>query len=386
MDPRVEFETLRLADVSKAYEDWSRLAAAQTEPRFFQTPEWFECFRAAFGMGDSTLLVRARRAGTTVAVVPLVASRLVVEGIRLNSLELPHNPHVPFGDALVERGESESALLHGLMRHLRSSAGPTWDVLYLPNLLEDTRLMRALHGGWRGLTLMREQNRCNILPSTAYEELLKEFSKNFRGNLRKARNKLNATSGVTFRTVQDGHQMPGALEAFLTLEASGWKGADGTKSAIRLDPAATRFYEMLCETFSRTGGCEINLLAIDGRVIGGQLCLLSGTVSCMLKIAYDEAFAQLAPGNMLFEHTLRRYEREGRIRSVNLVRDASWHASWKPESLGVWSAWLFNSTARGLAAYGVRRARWAAAPIYHSRIRPMLDRLRAHSRFVPQES
>jgi CelD/BcsL family acetyltransferase involved in cellulose biosynthesis len=148
-----------------------------------------------------------------------------------------------------------------------------------------------------------------------------------------------------------------ALDEFIEVEASGWKGMEGERGAIKLDPGLRNFYRSLCNSFSQSEACEINLLKAEGRCIAGQFCLVLGDTSYILKIGYDEAYFHVAPGNMLLEQSLQRYLREGVVKYVNLVTDTPWHASWKPLSYAVSNAYVFNTTTAGLAAFALLKAK-----------------------------
>ncbi len=67
--------------------------------------------------------------------------------------------------------------------------------------------------------------------SRPFDETFSALSKNFRGNLRKARNKLAKLEGVEFVSARGPEELASALEVFLDVEASGWKGASGTGTA-----------------------------------------------------------------------------------------------------------------------------------------------------------
>ncbi len=51
----------------------------------------------------------------------------------------------------------------------------------------------------------------------------------------------------------------------------------------------------------------------------------------MLKIGYDERYARTAPGQMLFEHTLRHCCDDPGIATLNLLSDTVWNRDWNAE-------------------------------------------------------
>jgi CelD/BcsL family acetyltransferase involved in cellulose biosynthesis len=362
------------AGLEQIRDDWKHITRTLSSARFCQLYEWYESYLETLAPADATLhFFRARRHGVPVAIFPLLHTTRNIGGLRLRSLELPQHPHMLLSDGVFAPSDANGTLLGDLLAELRRTR-IAWDVLCLPNLLGDGCLDQTLTATPRRLTLTAETARCDYLPCIPFEELAQNFSKNFRGNLRKARNKLARAADVQYLTARQPSELATALVDFLAVEASGWKGTSGTGSAIKLNPDVCGFYEALSTTFGRRGACEINLLRVAGQCIAGQFCLLAGDTSFMLKIGYDESFAELAPGNMLIEHTLRRYEQAGVVKCVNLVTDADWHGSWKPQSLAVLDVRLFNTSAAGLSAFLVLSARRRLGKLHRAHIAPMIDR------------
>ncbi|MFO1022380.1 MAG: GNAT family N-acetyltransferase [Planctomycetales bacterium] len=80
----------------------------------------------------------------------------------------------------------------------------------------------------QGIHITRQKRVCNSLRIDNYETMLAGFSENFRNNLRRARNKLDQTVDVRFEWTQDVAGLESAYERFLSVEAAGWKGEQGT--------------------------------------------------------------------------------------------------------------------------------------------------------------
>jgi CelD/BcsL family acetyltransferase involved in cellulose biosynthesis len=354
-------------------DDWKRITRALGRARFCQLYEWYESYLETLGADATVYFFVARRSGLPVGVVPLVHTTRKMGGLKLRSLELVHHPHMLLADAVFARAEPNRELLGELLAHLRR-ASIKWDVLFLPNVLEDGCLAQSLAAGPRRLTIAATATRCDYLECAPFEELAERFSKNFKGNLRKARNKLARAAGVEYVTARRSAELPSALADFLDVEASGWKGAAGTGSAIKLDREVKDFYAALIDSYGPLDACEINLLKVEGQCVAGQFCLVVGDTSYMLKIGYDESYAQFAPGNMLLEHTLRRYVEEGGVKYVNLVTDAEWHANWKPLSTAVLDVRVFNTTVSGLCALFLLRAKRYLSRFRRRRVRPGTDR------------
>jgi len=114
---------------------------------------------------------------------------------------------------------------------------------------------------------------------------------------------------VGFATFTEGEGLRQAVDAFLALEAAGWKGRRGTALAAR-DPGAP----LTRALFSGPGACassRADVLMLAGRPIAVSLSLLCGGTCFLLKTSYEEAFRGLAPGILLEDAILRTFLDEG---------------------------------------------------------------------------
>ena len=101
---------------------------------------------------------------------------------------------------------------------------------------------------------------------------------------------------LTFRRSR-GRAAVEALDAFLALEASGWKGEAGT--AIACLPADAAYIRRMAELFAADDALQIDTLLLDGQVLAMGLLVESGDRRHFLKIAYDEAQGRHSPGRTL---------------------------------------------------------------------------------------
>ena len=102
---------------------------------------------------------------------------------------------------------------------------------------------------------------------------------------------LRVTSATTPAQVRD------ALEAFLAIEARGWKGAKGT--ALLNDPGLTAFTRAALRGMALEGKCAIHLLARHGQPIAGAIVLAAHGRAFYWKTTFDEAYAAFSPGVLL---------------------------------------------------------------------------------------
>ena len=105
--------------------------------------------------------------------------------------------------------------------------------------------------------------------------------------------------------VTDATGDPGAVEQFLRLELSGWKGAAGT--ALGSNPAHAEFLRQVAATFGR-GRAQLVLLGTEGRVVAARYSLRAGATDYCFKVAYDERYARYSPGRELELRQLERFQ------------------------------------------------------------------------------
>ena len=109
--------------------------------------------------------------------------------------------------------------------------------------------------------------------------------------------------------VVDRSQDPGAVDAFLEMENSGWKAERGNPMAAR--PGDARFFRRMAAEMGATGRFE--LLALEGgdRTVAMETHLIDGDALYSFKIAHDPAFRAYSPGTQLKAHVMDRLDERG---------------------------------------------------------------------------
>ena len=249
---------------------------------------------------------------------------------------------------------------------LKRSSNIQWDVLLLKGVPEESRVARELKSS-ETCHMSRRVAHSDYLISRPFEEYKFLLSKNFRGNLRKARNKLNGKSDVQYMCCREKGEVKTALSRFVSLESVGWKGQ--VAGAIAQRPEMRRYYESLAETFSHEpkGGYEINELWVEGSLAASQICLWLDETIYVLKVAYNEQLANLAPGNLLLAWLINRCAVEDEVRYVNLVSDTDWHKDWSPKTIDRWDFELYRSPLRRNMVQVLRRVNDSFVKRYRSK-------------------
>lgn len=125
--------------------------------------------------------------------------------------------------------------------------------------------------------------------------------------LRRQRRRLEEMGKLSTRIHSGVHDAGVWISDFLELEASGWKGANGT--AIACNAGEHAYFETLMLEAAAQGKALICSLELDGRPIGMTVNLRSGDRAWGFKTAYRDELSRYSPGVLVAcETTLHALE------------------------------------------------------------------------------
>jgi CelD/BcsL family acetyltransferase involved in cellulose biosynthesis len=359
---------------------WARLVAAMPEHGFPHLLVTHAAYAAHLPSpyGPPTYLT-LRQGDDVLAIVPLEPEERQVLGRRMRVLGLPLGECGLPRDLIAPPGLVRAEILPAVLEHLRvRSDAPTW--LVLGHVLEGST-------AWSAVQCLDRRQWCSIIIGGSdvldcarpFGESATALSRNFRGNLRKARNKLAALADVAYVHAAAPAALEREFAAFLAVEASGWKGRVGTQTAIRLRAGYEGFFRALLAGDGEAR-CEINALYAEGRCLASQFCMRVGAEYWVLKIGYDESYSRVAPGQLLLERVWQRCCEDPAVRRLSLVSDAAWHRDWRPDRIPVHRVYIAVSHRWGPALVALLRQRLTWGPrlkrrLLHSRVGTRLVRL-----------
>ncbi len=196
-----------------------------------------------------------------------------------------------------------------------AAAGDAWFVL--PQT--DLDVVRDVEAAAAGLGLATRRLEQHARPVTRRRErddyAEQRLSGSRRKELRRVRRRLDEAvgGGLALVDLAEGAtaaDLDAALEEFLALEASGWKGADGGAMARR--PAERAFFLETCRALAAEG--RLAVLALRGRegpAVAMVVVLRERDVQFTFKIAYDEQHASRSPGLLLYLEQLSHFHASG---------------------------------------------------------------------------
>jgi CelD/BcsL family acetyltransferase involved in cellulose biosynthesis len=300
---------------------------------------WLE----AFTPSDPFLLCAQER-GTLVAVAALQRLTEQWQGTRVRVVQSLTNVESYRFEFVAADRRGARALWRTLC------GGASADMIRLDHVPEGSPTLvagldAARELGWRAvleetfLTPVRALSR-----SQAWDHGLRS---SFKYRLRNRLKRLAAKGEVAFDIVSAPSDVRAALPKFYQLEASGWKGAQGT--AVVQQPTVKRLYD---EIVVRAGGdVRIALLTVGGSPIAAQVLRVCGRTLFMLKIAYDETYGLFAPGHLLTARVVQ-YGIEHDMNALDFLADnAPWKAAWATDFIRHHRMLLFAPTLAGRYAY-----------------------------------
>jgi hypothetical protein len=150
---------------------------------------------------------------------------------------------------------------------------------------------------------------------------------NMRRNVKRYRRRLDNRGHVSVEMSRGSTTSEGFFSEYLALEASGWKGHNGT--AMISDPNAVAFYTTLIQNFAAQDRWEWHVIRVGGRVVAAGMGVRCGVSLMVPKIAFNEDFADCMPGNLLTAEMIKDAFSRPDLYEVNHLSKAKWHRLWR---------------------------------------------------------
>ncbi len=258
-----------LAGVSAA--QWRALSTRAAEPNGYYLPEWELAVNAsARGRGDTDALGAWRDTSTLIGLVPVISMW------RAYRIPLPAlvgaDPYGTLCTPLLDRDMAEEAVT-GVMQQARQAGAHA--LIFRATSLDGTA-MKAFadvlgRDGMAPLVLQSHVRACLDATCDADEMLRDALGAKKLKELRRQHNRLAEHGAVNFDVARTPADVAAAIETFLTLEASGWKGQRGT--ALSQDDGDATFIRHATPALAETGQCEIVTLRAGETPVAAAIVL-----------------------------------------------------------------------------------------------------------------
>lgn len=302
---------------------WQALAARAIEPNIFYEPVWTRAVSAhARDYRDAKVLL----AWDGPEKKRLLGLMPVWSAWRALKLPLPAlvawQPYAPLRTPLLD-GEMADAAAHGL---IDAAVAAGAQALFLPLQTTDGLALRTFRRvlNKRGFSCtvrnLRERARLNT-NADADALLLGSLGAKKMKELRRQRNRLADQGEVLLKVFDSPAEISIALESFLKLEASGWKGKRGT--ALVQDANDAAFIREAARGLAARGEFEVLALDVGGRTAASCLVIRRGRQAYFFKLTHDETQSKNSPGVQLTLDLTKHLCADPQIEDVDSTADAN---------------------------------------------------------------
>jgi len=347
--------------VEQIADEWLRLCDESGDEEVFYRPEWAQAYLQAFESKADVIIISVCSGAKLRGILPLVRRRIIVGGLPIVKLTLPANVHSLRASLTVCPGGEGATVLQALWQAAKSL--PQWDTLDVANVVEGSGLDRlvALAQADVYRTARKRTSQTLYLPITASSASansdksaqppwLAGTRPKFRSHLRRAKRQLEDQG--TLELKHYGAADPAALEKFYALEASGWKGAEGT--AINCLPHTRQFYDAVAQAAARDWYLSLDFLELNGKPIAGHFGFNLRGRYFLAKAGYDEAFRRHGPGQLLVNEILSQTPQRG-LHEFDFVGPATWDESrWASARRTNYRVFIFRKGLYGTLLYAAR--------------------------------
>jgi CelD/BcsL family acetyltransferase involved in cellulose biosynthesis len=287
--------------------EWEDLAAEAVEPNVFYEHWMLMPALSAFGRGKEIKVVLVfapnpadpHRAPFLCGLFPLECERRF-KGLIVTTLSLWKHDYCYLCTPLVRAGYEQQCLEAFLDWLARDGAG--CQLMEFRSIGSEGPFHRALVDEFnrRGtLSFVSECfTRAMFRPARDPDDYIrKAISGSHRKEMRRKESRLSEKGRLEYATLTGAEDPSSWIDEFLELEASGWKGKQG--SALACNEADSRFFtEVMAAAFWR-GRLEALALRLDGKSIAQRLYFVAGRGAFAFKTAFDEQYHRYSPGVLL---------------------------------------------------------------------------------------
>ena len=307
-----------LADIAASA--WRALSDRAAEPNAYYLPDWELAVDAsARGRVGGAALSAWSDASRLIGLMPVISMWRAYK-IPLPAL-VSADPYGSLSTPPIDRELAREAVA-SLLREARRAGA---HALIFRDVALDGAAMNtlgeALQADGMQPLVLQSHLRASLDATGDADELLRDAlgTKKLK-ELRRQRNRLAEHGPVHFDIAREPDDVAAAVEHFLELEASGWKGKRGTALVQHAGDAA--FIRRATSALAQTGQCEIVTLRAGETPVAAAIVLRHQDRAFYFKLGVDERFAKFSPGVQLTLDLTRHLCADPAIASVDSTANA----------------------------------------------------------------
>lgn len=296
---------------------WENLAVDALEPNPFYEP-WM-LMPALAGLAKdsdvSVVLVLTVEQGEPVlcGVFPL-EKKARYKGLPVKAFSMWRHLYCPLCTPLIRRG-CERQCLEAFLDWADSEPGCSlmdFDLVSGEGPFHELLMDCLAARGRSGLVTDRHARAILRPQETAELYMCAALRRDHRKDCRRKTRRLGERGKLEFDSLEFERDVDTWIEEFLQLEASGWKGREG--SAFACNESNRKYFTAIANAAFASDRLMMLALRLDGKPVAMKCNFISMPGSFAFKIAFDEAYAEYSPGflleieNVRWFHAQRRFE------------------------------------------------------------------------------
>ena len=308
-----------LDELESLRDEWNTAALGSASPFFDH--QWFACAARAFHAPDDLRVFIVRDRGRLVGAAPLAVDRTRRRRLAMIGATALHEPGGWIHESLPVLAE----LARSVVR-----AGECVVIQRLPAADGLSGQIERAIGGKSWIVVRHRAPSNGIDTSGRWDEYQRTLSSRTTRRLTQRRESAERQFGSCDYSMEDAttSNVDELIDLIVRVEASGWKGKNGSALAHRADLRA--FFVAYARRAAAAGQLRVAVLRFGPAIAAVELAVEAHGRLWGLKVAYDEAFAAFAPGLQLIDGSIRAaFERQ--LQSYEFVGVAeSWQDRWEP--------------------------------------------------------
>jgi len=320
--------------------EWSAIADHPMALPFVMLNCWRELTRHE----GELFIFAVRRGAALVGVVPLARSAGAIRRWIAPS-------HAEVGRVVFAMREEPGAILRAVFQEI---ARRGCDAIELPTVTTDSPTYTGIRDAAQaaGFTFVEDLT-CEV-PHKALTGDWETFWKSINGDTRRKfgqqERRLQKLGALDYAVWHGGDGLSALLDECFEIEASGYKGAQG--SAIKYREAEGRFWRAFTVDANAAGVLWIYTLRLNGKLISYEISIKHGGVLYAMKHGTDVRVEAQAPGNALHLNIFKQEVAAAECHTYDFAGEMSeWKRRWSKETWPMMGVRLFAPTMRGRAAY-----------------------------------
>jgi CelD/BcsL family acetyltransferase involved in cellulose biosynthesis len=312
--------------------------------------KWYHHWTNSFLENKPMHVVAIEKDDQLLSVMPLYEEKISYFKVKVPVLKSMTNWHSHRFDILAKNDNEEI-----LCKAINAAFGKGKEHLIVLHFVPaDSYVLKWLSSACKEMnwnyTISEHSTNCQIKEAKNFAEYFDQLDSKFRRNVRAAEKKALTKGALSLIQLTDEKEIDHFLERGFAIEASGWKGSQGT--AITCNRSVRRFYEGIAKDLYKQGKFEAYLLGSGEDDLAFLYCIKGFGVVRALKIGSNENFKNLAPGMLITKEVLTRLHDKGNFNTWDFCGgQARWKNDWGNNTEKLYSVVIYNNSLTGKALY-----------------------------------